>query len=244
MLGDSLSTGYQPHATGDPLCSHASQDATGRGGWACILLGKLRGRDSSFQIANLAVNGEDTCDYLRGRSCTGRPEGGSAPQGQQAAGFLRSHRGRVGLITLDIGANDAQALIGQVKSGLGERAAGDLSTVLARARHNYTRILGRLRALAPGVPILALGYYVPNMPPEIPAAVRPLVQTFAQSTALQFNTFVSAAARQHGATYVDLYDAFLGKTSQLINPGDIHPTDAGQRRIAQLVWSAYQKTSS
>jgi len=240
VLGDSLSTGYQPGSTGDRLCRNGAADATGRGGWACLLLGRLRASGGGpYDIANLAVNGEDTCGYLTGRTCGGRPIGDATPQQQEASAFLRSHAGRVAAITLDIGADDAGVLARDEAQGPTAQGYADLNTAFARATRNYRRILQRLRDAAPGVPILALGYYVPNLPASIPPTFLPLADGLIQSLAIRFNRGIVAAASAAHASYVDLYHPFLGKRGSLLVPGDIHPDDRGQQLIARLVWKAY-----
>jgi lysophospholipase L1-like esterase len=240
VLGDSLSTGYQPAGAGDPPCTHPGVDKTGHGGWACLLLSRLRTRDSSYTVDNLAVNGEDTCGFITGKTCDGKPIGGPVPQQREVRDFLRSHQGATGVITLDIGADDATSLEAAARSGNNALVLAQLPTVFDRAATNYQRILKRLRQLAPNVPILALGYYVPNLPSFIPPDILPLAQVAIRGLARQFNTGIIADAKASHATYVDLFTPFRGKQAQLLVPGDIHPNDAGQRLIARLVWQAYK----
>jgi lysophospholipase L1-like esterase len=241
VLGDSLSTGFQPAGAGDPLCTHRKIDSTGNGGWACVLLSRLRNQDASYAVSNLAVNSEDTCGFITGRTCDGKTIGGPVPQLRQARDFLRSHMGSTGLITLDIGADDATSLEDAARKGNNALVLTQLPTVFDRAAANYRRILRRLRQIAPNVPIMALGYYVPNLPDFIPQDIRPVAQSAIKNLTQQFNAKIVAAAREVNATYVDLYTPFRSKQAELLVSGDIHPNDAGQRLIARLIWRAYQK---
>jgi lysophospholipase L1-like esterase len=241
VLGDSLSTGFQPAGAGDASCTNSAIDKTGHGGWACVLLTELRTRDASFTVDNLAVSGEDTCAFMSGKSCAGKPFGGPVPQLREARDFLRSHAGTNGLITLDIGADDATVLEASARQGNNAQVLLQLPLVFVRAAVNYRRILKRLRQLAPTMPIMALGYYVPNLPAFIPKDLLPIAQGAIRGLAKEFNVQVIAAARKFNATYVDLYTPFKGKQATLLVPGDVHPNDAGQRLVARLVWRAYNK---
>jgi lysophospholipase L1-like esterase len=240
ILGDSLSTGYQPAGGGDLTCTHPAIDKTGHGGWACMLLAKLHSRDASTTVNNFAVNGEDTCDFITGTSCDGRSIGGPVAQQRRARDFLRSHQGSTGVITLDIGADDATSLEAAARQGNNALVLTQLPAVFDRAASNYRRILKRLRQLAPNARIMALGYYIPNLPSFIPKDILPLAQVAINSLARQFNKRIIADAKTFNATYVDLFNPFHGKQAQLLIPGDIHPNDAGQRLIARLVWRAYK----
>jgi lysophospholipase L1-like esterase len=240
VLGDSLSSGYQPAGAGDPTCAHPDIDKTGHGGWACLLLSRLRGQNAAYTIDNLATNGEDTCGFMTGKMCDGKPIGGPVPQQRQARDFLRAHAGATGIITLDIGADDATSLEAEARSGNNASVLTQLPAVFDRAAANYRRILQRLRQLAPTAPIMALGYYIPNLPSFIPPDILPIAQVAIRALARQFNAEIVADAKQFRATYVNLLTPFRGKQAQLLVLGDIHPNDAGQRLIAQLVWQAYK----
>jgi len=200
--------------------------------------------DKSYSIDNMAVNGEDTCGFITGKNCAGQPIGGSVPQLRQARDFLRSEQTATGLITLDIGADDASVLEASARKGNNAQVLKQLPLVFARAAANYRRILKRLRQIAPKAPIMALGYYVPNLPDFIPPYLLPIAQGAIRTLARGFNAEVIAAAKEFKATYVNLYALFKGKQATLLVPGDIHPNDTGQRLIARLIWHAYSTSGT
>ncbi len=56
----------------------------------------------------------------------------------------------------------------------------------------------------------------------------------------RWNSAISASARRHGATLVDLYDLGpeLGERPELVAPDGFHPSTAGHRRLAEVMWAA------
>jgi lysophospholipase L1-like esterase len=110
-----------------------------------------------LQLVQLGCPGETTTTMMNGGIC--HYQGGS--QLAAADAFLRAHRGHVVLITLDIGANDAEtcdgqpSLIGKVTSCLGfePEAASNLASILASLRS----------AAGSGVRIVGMNYYLPAL---------------------------------------------------------------------------------
>ena len=97
-LGDSLSQGVQPNAAGTSLPTAQ--------GYPNQLYAALRRTHPGLRLVKLGCGGETTTTMINGGIC-------SYPAGSQlatAVGFLRSHRGRISLITIDIGANDSGLL--------------------------------------------------------------------------------------------------------------------------------------
>src|SRR5262249_35909155 len=85
------------------------------------------------------------------------------PRGTQlaeAVGFLHAHKGKVALITIDIGANDLGRLDAQGNLVLCEFEPAGCATRIAAMEGNLTAILSELRAAAgPDVPIVGMTYY-------------------------------------------------------------------------------------
>ena len=98
-LGDSLSRGVQPTATG--------QDVATNRGYPDRLAATLRRHLRHLQLVKLGCSGETTETMIHGGIC--RYPAGS--QLAQAARFLRAHRGHTALITIDIGANDPNSCV-------------------------------------------------------------------------------------------------------------------------------------
>src|SRR5262250_753045 len=93
-LGDALSQGIQPGPNGENV-------ATSRG-YADRLATMLRRRElPHLRLVKLGCSGETTATMMHGGICP-YPAGS---QLDQAIKFLRSHRGRTALVTIDIGGN-------------------------------------------------------------------------------------------------------------------------------------------
>ncbi len=142
-LGDSLSQGVQPDRAGASV--RTSQ------GYPDQLQAMLRPGRPGLRLVKLGCPGETTATMIHGGICGYR--GGS--QLAAAIRFLRAHRGRVALITIDIGANDPNACILHPSLGTAARCVG---STIPGAASNLARILRELRAASGGHAQLAAGY--------------------------------------------------------------------------------------
>ena len=134
-LGDSLSRGVQPDAAGASVPT--------RQGYADQLYAVLRRGVPGLRLVKLGCPGETTDTMINGGIC--RYPGGS--QLAAAASFLHAHRGRVALITIDIGANDPDSCV--TRSGIGT-VASCLAASFKATLANLAAIMTRLRAAASG----------------------------------------------------------------------------------------------
>src|SRR5215469_329437 len=92
-LGDSLAQGVQPNSSGQSVETNQ--------GYPNQLFTALRMGNPSLRLVKLGCPGETTATMMNGGICSYR--GGS--QLAAAVAFLRAHRARVSLVTIDIGAN-------------------------------------------------------------------------------------------------------------------------------------------
>src|SRR5260370_34124429 len=148
-LGDSLSQGVQPDAAG------ASVETAD--GYADQLYAALRRGDghAGLELVKLGCPGETTEAMIDGGIC--RYQGGS--QLAAADAFLRAHRGRVFLVTIDIGANDPEDCGGQ--PGLCQLGKCAVTGIPSAVPH-LTAIMARLTAAAgPGVLGVGINYFLP-----------------------------------------------------------------------------------
>jgi len=141
-LGDSLAASDQPN--GDFQHGYAEQ-----------LYATLHVESSGLKLVKLGCGGESTTSMVYGSQDPAVAASCGPPsfytrnyphktQLAEAVAFLNSHRERVSLVTIDIGAND-------------------LPNALAIAT-NLPVILDRLRVAAgPSVPIVGMNYYDPNL---------------------------------------------------------------------------------
>lgn len=139
-LGDSLSTGVQP--TGPEVFQFRTDE-----GYSDQLGELARVRMPGLRTVKLGYPGESTTTMMDG-SLFAYPAGN---QLAQAVAFLRSHRGRVPFVTLDIGANDfpSRDLVG-IAPGMAA-VAGNLPIILDALRE----------AAGPDTPIVGMTMYDP-----------------------------------------------------------------------------------
>jgi len=172
---DGLATRYYV-SLGDSLA--AGTNATGVGivftdmGYADQLHAALAVEDPKLELVKLGCPGESTASMRFGSqppttvlSC-GTPayyKNALYPKGTQLAeaiGFLRAHKGKVALVTIDIGANDLARLDVQGNLVLCEFEPSGCTAQIAAVAENLTAILAELRAAAgPDVPIVGMTYY-------------------------------------------------------------------------------------
>jgi lysophospholipase L1-like esterase len=143
-LGDSLAQGVQPNATGQSVITNQ--------GYADDLYSLERLRAPGLRLAKLGCPGETTTSMIHGGGCNGVYTSGN--QLDDAIAFLQSHD--VALVTLDIGANNVDGCITGATI-----SASCVSGGIATAGKDLLTILQRLRAAAPGVPIVGMNYYDP-----------------------------------------------------------------------------------
>jgi lysophospholipase L1-like esterase len=155
-LGDSLAASYQPN--GDLTHGYAEQ-----------LYGSLAASDSKLELVKLGCGGESTWSMRFGSqppgvvlSCgTPRYYNFLYPKGTQlaeAVSFLKAHKDKVALVTINIGSNDLSRfdpefnVLSCLFEGCDAQAAG--------IAENLTAILSELRAAAgPDVSIVGMTYY-------------------------------------------------------------------------------------
>jgi lysophospholipase L1-like esterase len=157
-LGDSLAASFQPN--GDLTNGYAEQ-----------LYASLVADQPKLRLVKLGCGGESTVSMRFGSqypsvvlSCaTPRGYKDLYPKGTQlaeAVGFLQAHKGKVALVTIDIGANDLSRVDAQGNDVTCLFEPAGCATQTARIAENLTAILSDLRAAAgPGVPIVGMSYY-------------------------------------------------------------------------------------
>ncbi|MGI9006369.1 MAG: SGNH/GDSL hydrolase family protein, partial [Streptosporangiaceae bacterium] len=148
-LGDSLARGIQPAASGADIAT--------RSGYPDRLAALIRPGLPGLRLVKLGCPGETTTTMIHGGICRYR----AGSQLSSATRFLRAHRGRTVLITIDIGANDINSCV------LGQPPATILSCLLGRiaqTRRNLATIVSSVRAAAgPRVLVAGMTYYVPEL---------------------------------------------------------------------------------
>lgn len=254
-LGDSVAAGMQAP---QPFTDH---------GYADLLFKNIADDYSFNEFVNLACPGDDTGEMIDGDNgpgggshCygTGAPFAfGADSQLQAAVAYLSSHPGEVGLITITIGANDILAC-DSTAPDFGVCVGGQLGQMAA----NLSEILWTLQSAAPGVPIVGMNYYNPNLAywlvdPAIAEASLRLTTAFngtleavyggfgvpVADVETAFRTFKTKGDVPQNVRTVCLYTGMCEKQGPSFvlsdyNPGepgpqtDIHPSDKGYRKIS------------
>jgi lysophospholipase L1-like esterase len=192
-LGDSLSQGVQPDSAGVSV-------PTGQG-YADQLYALLHRKQPGLHLVKLGCTGESTVTMIHGGICT--YPGGS--QLADATAFLHLHRSRVTLVTLDIGANDAEdCLIAPSLAALGSCAA----RFLPRAIANLRTIVARLRQADPHVRMVAMNYYLPALAKWRDGLPGEVVARLAELATSGYNTLLSNVYRSYGVRVADVSGAF------------------------------------
>jgi lysophospholipase L1-like esterase len=211
-----------------------------------------------LDVANAGCPGEATSSFL---SSTGADHGCrafraafplhvaySSTQLDFATSFLMRHR-NVRLVTLGIGANDLFILQDACAANPNPQLCIDagLPAVLADIAANVATILAKLRATGFGGVIVIVNYYSLDYSDPAGTGLSELL-----------NQAITAPAKAYGAVVADVFTAFQksvanpvvgGKTCNagLLNVDpqnlalcDVHPSQSGQRLIAETIKQAYR----
>ena len=193
-LGDSLSQGIQPDPSG--VNGPTTQ------GYPNQLEAMLQTSLPKLRLVQLGCSGETTATMIHGGVCS-YPAGS---QLAQAARFLRAHRGKVALVTIDIGANDPNTCI------LGQPASHMFSCIsnrITQTERNIVSIMTRLRAAA-GKRVLIVGmtYYVPELGLWERSQTGKELALLTEGIAAGVNRLLVARYHRYGARVADVFDAF------------------------------------
>lgn len=132
------------------------------------------------------------------------PPGGSS-QLDVAVDYLATHPGEVGLITIAVGANDILACNPtDPPPALNACLAAQLGQIGA----NLPAIIGTLQAAAPGVPIVAMNYYNPNLAWWITGPAGEALATQSLALTAVFNNTLEAVYGTFGVPVADVETAF------------------------------------
>ncbi len=198
-LGDSLSQGVQPDTAGTSVETQA--------GYPDQVYAALRSSHPTLKVVKLGCPGETTSTMINGGICP--YPGGS--QLKAAVAFLHAHRGRVLLVTIDIGANDPEDCAGQPANGrpsLGQLASCAVTGIPAAVTH-LTTIMASLKAAAgPGVRLVGMNYYLPALAEWRDGLPGHLVAWTAERLAATYNDLLDRVYTKSGARVADVFGAF------------------------------------
>src|SRR5260370_15355758 len=139
---------------------------------------------------------------IHGRFC-------SYPGGSQlaaAARFLRAHRGRVTLSTIDIGANDADSCVR--RSGLGA-VISCVARSFPATLVNLRMIMAGIRAAGGGsVRIIGMNYYVPTLAEWRNGLLGQTLARVSEGLVVGYNRLLTGVYGEVGARVADVFGAF------------------------------------
>jgi lysophospholipase L1-like esterase len=238
-LGDSLAYGIQPDKVDRGLPPSGFDT-----GYVDVFATRLRTLAPKIRVVNYGCPGESTVTFVKG----GCPwlAGGHALhdtfRGSQlgaALTFLGAHRGQVSPVTLTLGANDESAVFASCRDIACIRARAPKATAQYASR--LRSILGRLRAAAPTADLIVTGLWDTNDLSHLRLG-DPLFKTA--------NSVIAGVVRGEHGRFADVFPIFNPQGSLarekarvcaltfICSRGDGHPTDAGYRAIAAVVWTA------
>ena len=243
-LGDSLAAGTNATGVGIPY--------TGMG-YADQLQAVLAVQDPKLKLVKLGCPGESSVSMRFGSqpsttvlSC-GSPDyykNVLYPRGTQlaeAVSFLRAHKGKVALVTIDIGANDLQRVDSDGNGVTCLFESDGCESQAASMVQNVAAILADLReAAGPDVPIVGMTYY--DVFAQLCESNRSL--TFVCSRVDALNTQLADAYAAAGVPVADVAGAFANDSlpqaardvcalTWFCTGGDPHPNASGYGLIAQ-----------
>ena len=209
-LGDSLAVGVQPTASGESLPTNA--------GYPDLIYAALQARQPGWHLVKLGCSGETSRTMIQGGICRYR----AGSQLMAAEHFLRAHRGHIGLVTIDIGANDPNDCV------LGSLAFPTLlhcmDTSVNHTKADLRTIMSGLRSAAgPSAPIIAMSYYVPELAGWLRGQSGQEVAVLIERLAAGYNTLLAGIYHHFGARVANVFGAF--RTADFA--GHVHVTGYG-----------------
>jgi len=193
-LGDSLSQGVQPNATG---ASVETQQ-----GYPDQLYAALRPRHPGLRLVKLGCPGETTSTMIDGGIC--HYPGGS--QLADAAAFLRAHRGHVLLVTIDIGANDLEDCGSQSNP---IKVLACFVTDVPGAVSRLATIMARLRTAAgPSVRMVGMSYYLPALAQWRDGSSGQAIAKLTERLEAGYNDLLEHVYADHSAKVANVFGTF------------------------------------
>jgi lysophospholipase L1-like esterase len=224
-LGDSLAQGVQPTTTGASEATDA--------GYPNRIYSVLRSHDHDWQLVKLGCSGETTHTMIHGGIC--RYQGGS--QLAAAERFLRAHRGHVGLVTIDIGANDPNScVLGSVPLSEITKCMG---TSISMTQSDLRTIMGGLRSAAgPRVQIVAMSYYVPELAGWLDGMTGKEIAVLTERLVAGYNKLLAKIYQHYGARVADVFGAFhSGDFSDKVRLGRYGLLPRNVATVCEWTWS-------
>jgi lysophospholipase L1-like esterase len=222
-LGDSLSEGVQPSATGQSLPTDQ--------GFTDQLYAVLRHDDPRLELHKLGCPGDTTTTMVNGGICGysgGDLVSYTSDTGSQltaALDFIRHNQ--VSLITIDIGADN---ILPCLTEGSFSAVAACVAQQFPIVQRELTSIVGQLRAADPHATIVGMTYYDVSLADWLTGSAGQSFATESITISSEFRDLLTGVYRAGGARVADVYTAFrtADMTDHLTLPGiGTVPEDVG-----------------
>ena len=235
-LGDSITYGFQnsKFLAGLPPTAFDT-------GYVDVLAASLRAIRPDLEVVNYGCPGESTATFLNGpclSNTLGLPlhDPFAGTQLDAAVAFLEAKRGQVSPITLHLYGNDVNDLV-RACGGDFDCIRREAPAAIAEFGARLTLILRTLRAAAPNAEIVVIGGWSTGPAPD--ADVDRLIEAL--------NGAIAAVAAQQRVRFADMIPVFnppgeaarlsaICSLTLLCAEGDGHPSDAGYRAIAEVLF--------
>jgi lysophospholipase L1-like esterase len=173
-------------------------------GYPNQLFAALRTANPTLKLVKLGCPGETTGTMINGGICTYS----TGSQLAQAAAFLASHKGKVQLVTIDIGANDLNPCLALPTLN---QIVVCLEQVFPQIQTNLTSIMNTLSTASGSgePPIIGMTYYDPELANWLKgdAASKALAKA-SIALAQAFGNLLSGVYTAFGAKVADVFTAF------------------------------------
>jgi lysophospholipase L1-like esterase len=202
-LGDSLAQGVQPATPPLPPGVSLGQSIETGQGYADDLFAHYGTQyPGNLQVVKLGCPGETTTSMLTGTGSPCTYPAGS--QLAQALTFIRAHRSAVGLITIDIGANDVERC---ATGGMINQTC--VANGFAEAQSDLPKILGALRnAVGEDTVIAGMNLYDPFLAAYVTGPAGRALAQQSVSLVVAFNSLLDASFGASGILVADVQSAF------------------------------------
>ncbi len=254
-IGDSYAAGFRP-----PVDGRDAENSTDGFAWKVA-------SQTGLTLVNYACSGITAVDFMNGTPCvaTARPIGGPEPtegsEGSAVLDWLEEHGDEVELVTVVLGGNDVQGCIDA------EDWRSCSRSEMERVEVSLSGLLAGVRSKIPAsTPVIGLSY--PNVLLANPV-LSPVPDSDAADSIEFFDKIVNPSLksvyRENGAKFANVTKAFgsdlpetdtvdtkefgvIAKRAEQIcvltyycELRDLHPTNAGHRKIAELVLKTSKK---
>jgi lysophospholipase L1-like esterase len=207
-LGDSLAAGRTPYGVDED-------------GYVDILASRFEQSQYNVALDNYGVSGYRTTHIL---------DELFNPTNMKYASLRESIR-QAELVTIDIGANDLLAKLGEI-----QKNPAMAQPVLGEIGKNLVAILGEIDKINPDTKVYVMGYFnpFPHLPEQQQAALMPLLDAFNQT--------IQNVAMMNGDIFVPTATVIEKHEKEYLpNPLDIHLGIEGYKVVAKEFWKAIQE---